>query len=295
MGDKAILVDTTKCMACRGCQVACKQWNNLPAAPTKKEQQYNPGGTPKFLWVKQNEFITGPGYQNSARLDFINFSLVRFLDNGTTGDDVDGDKNWNFLKFQCLHCLAPLCTTACKYSAYIIDSDGFLRINEKRCKNNIRRRKCTKKFTVPAPCATACPWGVPQVGKKKKKGTWQKFARKCNACYKRRFPDNPENYPATAAGNPNTDPIAGDSLIGSSLMPACVTSCPDRALQYGGRTAIIAEANAIAGDAAVVATYPEVNVYGAGAFGFHSRVIMVLTRDPSAAAGNFYGFPTAFI
>ena len=27
----AILVDTSKCIACKGCQIACKQWNELSA------------------------------------------------------------------------------------------------------------------------------------------------------------------------------------------------------------------------------------------------------------------------
>lgn len=35
MSDKAFLVDTTKCSGCRSCQVACKQWNNLPAEKTE--------------------------------------------------------------------------------------------------------------------------------------------------------------------------------------------------------------------------------------------------------------------
>ena len=32
---KTFLIDTTKCTGCRGCQVACKQWNQLPAEKTK--------------------------------------------------------------------------------------------------------------------------------------------------------------------------------------------------------------------------------------------------------------------
>lgn len=28
---KTILVDVSRCTGCRGCQVACKQWNELPA------------------------------------------------------------------------------------------------------------------------------------------------------------------------------------------------------------------------------------------------------------------------
>ena len=31
---KSFLIDTTKCTGCRGCQVACKQWNQLKAENT---------------------------------------------------------------------------------------------------------------------------------------------------------------------------------------------------------------------------------------------------------------------
>ena len=37
---KAILFDSTKCTACRGCQVACKQWNNLEADETVNTGTY---------------------------------------------------------------------------------------------------------------------------------------------------------------------------------------------------------------------------------------------------------------
>ncbi len=41
----SILVDTSKCTACRGCQIACKQWNQLPGTQTKNVGSYeNPTG-----------------------------------------------------------------------------------------------------------------------------------------------------------------------------------------------------------------------------------------------------------
>ena len=33
---KAFLIDTTRCTACRGCQLACKEWHDLPANATKQ-------------------------------------------------------------------------------------------------------------------------------------------------------------------------------------------------------------------------------------------------------------------
>ena len=40
MDEKAMLIDVSKCIACRGCQVACKQWNQLPAETTKNTGTY---------------------------------------------------------------------------------------------------------------------------------------------------------------------------------------------------------------------------------------------------------------
>ena len=40
MAEKAILYDSTKCTACRGCQVACKQWWNLEAETTTNRGSY---------------------------------------------------------------------------------------------------------------------------------------------------------------------------------------------------------------------------------------------------------------
>ena len=33
---KAFFVDLTRCTGCRGCQIACKQWKNLPAEETRR-------------------------------------------------------------------------------------------------------------------------------------------------------------------------------------------------------------------------------------------------------------------
>ena len=61
-----ILIDTTKCMGCRGCQVACKQWQGLKAEKTT--------------------FFGGAGYQNPPDLSADTFTLITF----TETEDEDG-------------------------------------------------------------------------------------------------------------------------------------------------------------------------------------------------------------
>jgi len=79
---KSFLVDTTLCTACRGCQVACKQWHDLPA-----EETVNRGS-----------------YQNPADLSFDTYKLVRMRE-----EIVDGRLRWLFFPDQCRHCLEPPC------------------------------------------------------------------------------------------------------------------------------------------------------------------------------------------
>lgn len=80
---KSILIDVSRCTGCRGCQVACKQWNELPASKTKQS------GT----------------YQNPPDLDGDTYKVVRFKD----GRGEDGKPYWNFFTDMCRHCVNPPC------------------------------------------------------------------------------------------------------------------------------------------------------------------------------------------
>jgi formate dehydrogenase iron-sulfur subunit len=78
---KSFFIDTTKCTACRGCQIACKQWNKRPTEKT-------------FNWGS---------HQNPRDLSFNTWKLVRF-------SEIPGDKAaWYFFPDQCRHCIQPPC------------------------------------------------------------------------------------------------------------------------------------------------------------------------------------------
>ena len=83
MADKSFFIDTTKCTACRGCQIACKQWNRNPGTKTIQR------GT----------------HQNPADLSFFTFKLVRFNEVEVPG----GEPKWYFFADQCRHCIEPPC------------------------------------------------------------------------------------------------------------------------------------------------------------------------------------------
>ncbi|OGP91699.1 MAG: formate dehydrogenase [Deltaproteobacteria bacterium RBG_16_48_10] len=78
---KSFFIDTTKCTACRGCQIACKQWNKRPAEKT----------------------INWGSHQNPRDLSFNTWKLVRF------SEIVDDKTAWYFFPDQCRHCVSPPC------------------------------------------------------------------------------------------------------------------------------------------------------------------------------------------
>ena len=52
MAEKVKLIDVSKCIGCRGCQIACKQWNQLPAGSTLNSGTYqNPPDLQANTWT----------------------------------------------------------------------------------------------------------------------------------------------------------------------------------------------------------------------------------------------------
>lgn len=99
MTGKAFFIDTTKCTACRGCQIACKSWNGLPATETDQ-------------WGS---------HQNPKDLSSQTWKLVRFTETTTP----TGLPLWYFFADQCRHCKEPPCAEVADEikGAIVIDQD----------------------------------------------------------------------------------------------------------------------------------------------------------------------------
>lgn len=119
----AMLVDTTRCVGCRGCQVACKSWNGL-----------EPG---------RSGFSDTFG--NPTRLDANNYTRVLFREVSAP----DGSLKWSFVKRQCMHCLEPACASACPVGALQKTAEGPVVYRDEKC---IGCRYCM----------VACPFQVPK-------------------------------------------------------------------------------------------------------------------------------------
>jgi len=117
------LIDTTRCTACRGCQVACKQWNELPGLKTKN-------------WGS---------YQNPPDLQWNTWTLIRFNEVA----DKDNRVKWLFRKDGCMHCTDAACVKVCPSGALYHTEYGTVGIHHERCIG------CKE-------CMAACPFEIPK-------------------------------------------------------------------------------------------------------------------------------------
>jgi len=137
--------DTSVCIGCKACEVACKQWNELP------------GHEPSFL----------DGFDNTGRLDSQNWRHVEFIDRVPDQTMNAGHgKAWLMMSNVCKHCTHASCMEVCPTGALIRTEFDTVYIQPDVC-NGCRN------------CIAACPYDV--IGMDEHTGV----AQKCTLCYDR--------------------------------------------------------------------------------------------------------------
>jgi formate dehydrogenase iron-sulfur subunit len=125
------LVDIDLCIGCKACEVACKEWNDLPVDETSNFGSY-----------QSHEDLTPNTW------DLMRFKEVE-LD--------DGDLAWLIRKDSCLHCDDPGCLAACPAPGAIVQyQNGIVNFDETRCIG------CQY-------CVAGCPFDIPRFDEKTKK------------------------------------------------------------------------------------------------------------------------------
>ena len=127
-GAVAKLIDTTKCIGCKACQVACMEWNDL-----------------------RDGIGTNVGaYQNPHDLTDKSWTLMRFAEY----ENPKGDLEWLIRKDGCMHCQDPGCLKACPSPGAIVQySNGIVDFVEENCIG------CGY-------CVTGCPFDIPRISKR---------------------------------------------------------------------------------------------------------------------------------
>src|SRR5919205_1318471 len=140
--------DTTVCIGCKACEVACKEWNQLPAID---------GG--------QNT-LSGNSYDNTRRLDGINWRHVKFVEQFDASDPQRTGGRWLLMSDVCKHCVQAGCLEVCPTGAIIRTQFDTVVIQSDVC-NGCRY------------CIGACPFGVIEIN------PVTNTAQKCTLCYDR--------------------------------------------------------------------------------------------------------------
>jgi len=193
--------DTSVCIGCKACEVACKEWNHVP------EDGLN---------------FTGMSYDNSEGLGADTWRHVAFIEqrkplagqiSGVQHDDIDvfalaragvrpdlpsthtaamtpgepGDLRWLMASDVCKHCTHAACLDVCPTGALFRTEFGTVVVQEDVCNG------CGY-------CIPACPYGV--IDQRENDGR----AWKCTLCYDR---------------------------LQVGMEPACAKACPTDSIQFG--------------------------------------------------------------
>jgi formate dehydrogenase iron-sulfur subunit len=129
-GTVAKLIDTTKCIGCKACQVACMEWNDL-----------------------RDDIGTNVGaYQNPHDLTDQSWTLMRFAE--YENPDKGGDLEWLIRKDGCMHCADPGCLKACPAPGAIVQyANGVVDFQQENCIG------CGY-------CIAGCPFDIPRISKR---------------------------------------------------------------------------------------------------------------------------------
>lgn len=144
----AFLTDSTLCIGCKACEVACKEWNNLAAE--------------EFDW-------SGRSYDNTGTLGHSSWRHVKFVEHEPVsgfGGNAPESNSWAFSSDVCKHCEVAGCLESCPTGAITRTEFGGVYVQPDVCNG------CGY-------CVVACPFGVVQ------KNEDDGGAFKCTFCYDR--------------------------------------------------------------------------------------------------------------
>jgi formate dehydrogenase iron-sulfur subunit len=170
-GRMGFFTDTTTCIGCKACEVACKQWNDLPADELRlgmgRSYDYT-GALSASTWrhvrfvetAKDDHLPAIPAATPNAPLGDDALNLVDAADGGP------GLDRWVFMSDVCKHCTNAGCLDACPTGALIRTEFQTVIVQPDVCNG------CGY-------CVPSCPFGVIN------RDPYDGRAAKCTLCYDR--------------------------------------------------------------------------------------------------------------
>ncbi|MGE5353936.1 MAG: 4Fe-4S dicluster domain-containing protein [Acidobacteriota bacterium] len=148
MSQKGFFTDTTICIGCKACEVACKQWNQLP---------------------EDGFYFSGRSYDNTMGLGPSTWRHVSFVERDMTLQTQEtgvGAFSWLLMSDVCKHCERAGCLESCPTGAIVRTEFGNVYVQPDVCNG------CGY-------CVSSCPFGV--IDRRQDDGR----AWKCTLCYDR--------------------------------------------------------------------------------------------------------------
>ena len=227
--------DTSVCIGCKACEVACKEWNMLPmddahgvrdAIGLSGMSYDNTGQLGANTWrhvafIEQSRVVDLPmpsmgpsatrqdaGHAHdhplpddgpvAAQTSVLNAEALSEFDPQTAASGADKQIRWLMSSDVCKHCTHAGCLDACPTGALFRTEFGTVVVQQDICNG------CGY-------CVPSCPYGV--IDQRKSDGR----VFKCTLCYDR---------------------------LSDGLMPACATACPTQSIQFGDLDELQARADA---------------------------------------------------
>lgn len=190
--------DTSVCIGCKACEVACKEWNGVPDSgfDLLGMSYDNTGALTANSWrhvafVEQSGAVAsggvaGPGAASAAGPEFLGMPGAG-PPGRSSGGGERSDFRWLMMSDVCKHCTEAACLDVCPTGSLFRTEFGSVVVQEDICNG------CGY-------CIPACPYGV--IDQRRGDGR----AWKCTLCYDR---------------------------LGAGLTPACAQACPTESIQFG--------------------------------------------------------------
>ncbi len=243
---KGFFTDTSVCIGCKACEVACKEWNALPedGLSFTGESYDNTSALGGSTW-RHVAFIEQPrrddddkdaavGSAPPSAVTPLGMPSIGMPAADGTGVGAPGDVRWLMSSDVCKHCTHAACLDVCPTGSLFRTEFGTVVVQQEICNG------CGY-------CVPACPYGVIERREGPKGDVAVGVAQKCTLCYDR---------------------------LGAGQTPACAKACPTESIQYGNLDELRTTADArlaqlqgagVAG-ARLYGESPDDGVGGAGAF-----------------------------
>ena len=145
---KGFFTDTSLCIGCKACEVACKEWNHVPADTSLE--------------------LTGESFDNTSALGADSWRHVAFIEQKVPATDPSGHDGvkWLMSSDVCKHCTHAACLDVCPTGALFRTEHGTVVVQQDICNG------CGY-------CVSACPYGV--IDQRPDDGR----VFKCTMCYDR--------------------------------------------------------------------------------------------------------------